>query len=81
MKTTGNGQKLGCWHGMHADLLRLLRKAGERDSDLAVIDSVYVLAFGGGQATGPSPLSQGPEQAVAAERAARQRVGPGAVRL
>lgn len=51
--------ELGCWHRLHADLLRLLRKAGKLDPDLAVIDGVYVRAFGGGQATGPSPVDRG----------------------
>lgn len=52
-------EELGCWHRLHVDLLRLLRRAGKLDPGLAVIDSVYVRAFGGGQATGPSPVDRG----------------------
>src|SRR3954447_23899800 len=45
-------EELGIWDRLHADLLRLLRRAGLLDPDLAVIDGVYVRAFGGGQGTG-----------------------------
>src|SRR5436190_5743811 len=41
---------------LHADLLRLLRQADKLDTDLVVIDGVYVRAFGGGENTGPSPV-------------------------
>ena len=51
-------EELGCWARLHADLLRLLRKAGRLDPDLVVIDSVLVRAFGGGEATGPSPVDR-----------------------
>jgi transposase len=51
-------EELGCWARLHADLLRLLRKAGKLDPDLVVIDSVLVRAFGGGEATGPSPVDR-----------------------
>lgn len=47
------------WDRLHADLLRLLRQAGKLDANLAVIDGVYVRAFGGGEATGPSPVDRG----------------------
>jgi transposase len=49
----------GVWDRLHADLLRLLRQAGKLDANLAVIDGVYVRAFGGGEATGPSPVDRG----------------------
>jgi transposase len=52
-------EELGIWDRLHADLLRLLRAAGKLDADLAIIDSVYVRAFGGGQRTGPSPVDRG----------------------
>ena len=52
-------EELGCWHRLHADLLRLLRQAGKLDPDLAIVDSVLVRAFGGGQETGPSPVDRG----------------------
>src|SRR4029453_17936137 len=46
------------WDRLHADLLRLLRQAGKLDTDLGVVDSVYVRAFGGGEQTGPSPVDR-----------------------
>jgi transposase len=52
-------EELGIWDRLHADLLRLLRRAGLLDPDLAVVDSVIVRAFGGGEATGPSPVDRG----------------------
>jgi len=51
-------EELGVWDRLHADLLRLLRHAGRLDPDLAVVDGVYVRAFGGGDATGPSPVDR-----------------------
>jgi transposase len=52
-------QQLGIWDRLHADLLGLLRKADRLDPDLVVVDSVIVRAFGGGEATGPSPVDRG----------------------
>lgn len=40
------------------DLLRLLRRAGKLDPDLVIVDAVVVRAFGGGEATGPSPVDR-----------------------
>src|SRR6201989_1712069 len=51
-------EEAGAWDRLHADLLRLLRQAGKPDTDLAIIDSVYVRALGGGEATGPSPVGR-----------------------
>lgn len=51
-------EEAGVWDHLHADLLRLLRAAGKLDTDLVVIDSVYVRAFGGGEQTGPSPVDR-----------------------
>src|SRR5437764_12807718 len=51
-------EELGVWDRLHADLLRLLRHAGRLDPDLAVVDGVMVRAFGGGEATGPSPVDR-----------------------
>jgi len=51
-------EEAGVWDRLHADLLRLLRQAGKLDTDLVVIDSVYVRAFGGGEQTGPSPVDR-----------------------
>ena len=52
-------EECGIWDRLHADLLRLLRQADKLDTDLVVIDSVYVRAFGGGERTGPSPVDRG----------------------
>lgn len=43
---------------MHLHFLTVLRKAGVLEAELAVIDSVLVRAFGGGDATGPSPIDR-----------------------
>jgi transposase len=51
-------EELGIWDRVHADLLRLLREAGKLDTDLVIIDSVIVRAFGGGEQTGPSPVDR-----------------------
>src|SRR5919206_4746458 len=51
-------EELGVWDRLHADLLRLLRRAGKLDPDTAVVDSVFVRAFGGGEQTGPSPVDR-----------------------
>jgi transposase len=52
-------EELGIWDRLHADLLRLLRRDGKLDPDLAVVDSVLVRAFGGGADTGPNPTDRG----------------------
>jgi transposase len=49
----------GIWDRLHLHLLTLLRKAGDLDLHTAVIDSVQVRAFGGGEETGPSPVDRG----------------------
>src|SRR5215207_8925970 len=49
---------LGIWDRRHADLLRLLRRADQLDPDVAIVDSVIVRAFGGGEPTGPSPVDR-----------------------
>src|ERR671917_330068 len=51
-------EEAGIWDRLHADLLRLLRKADKLDTDVVVIDSVYIRAFGGGEQTGPSPVDR-----------------------
>src|SRR4051794_22595040 len=51
-------EELGVWDRLHADLLGLLKRAGKLDAGTAVIDSVIVRAFGGGAATGPSPVDR-----------------------
>jgi transposase len=52
-------EELGIWDRLHADLLRLLRQAGKLDPDVAVVDSVLVRAFGGGEETGRNPTDRG----------------------
>ena len=51
-------EEAGIWDRLHADLLRLLRQAGKLDTDLVIVDGVYVRAFGGGEQTGPSPVDR-----------------------
>src|SRR5262245_20431742 len=51
-------EELGVWDHLHADLLRLLRQAGRLDPEVAIVDSVYTRAFGGGEKTGPSPVDR-----------------------
>jgi len=52
-------EEMGVWDRLHAHLLVLLRKAGVLDPHLAIVDSVLVRAFGGGEETGPSPVDRG----------------------
>jgi transposase len=51
-------EEAGAWGRLHADLLRLRKRAGELDTDTATIAGVTVRAFGGGEATGPSPVDR-----------------------
>ena len=51
-------EEAGIWDRLKADLLRLLKKAGKLDLDTVIIDGVTVRAFGGGEATGPSPVDR-----------------------
>lgn len=51
-------EELGVWDRLHADLLGLLKRAGQLDTDTAVVDGVLVRAFGGGAGTGPSPVDR-----------------------
>jgi transposase len=51
-------ERLGIWDRLHADLLRLLRQADRLDPDVAIVDSVFTRAFGGGEQTGPSPVDR-----------------------
>jgi transposase len=52
-------EELGIWDRLHLHLLTLLRRAGELDLHTVIVDSVQVRAFGGGEATGPSPVDRG----------------------
>lgn len=51
-------EEAGIRDRLQADLLRLLKKAGKLDLDTVIIDGVTVRAFGGGEATGPSPVDR-----------------------
>jgi transposase len=51
-------EELGIWDRLHMHLLKLLRKTGKLDPHVAIIDSVIVRAFGGGEGTGPSPVDR-----------------------
>ena len=52
-------EEAGVWDRLHADLLRLPRAAGKLDPGVVIVDGVMVRAFGGGEATGPSPVDRG----------------------
>jgi hypothetical protein len=52
-------EEAGIWDRLKADLLGLLKRAGKLDLDTVIIDGVTVRAFGGGEATGPSPVDRG----------------------
>src|SRR3954451_1348500 len=51
-------EEAGVWDRLHADLLSALKRAGKLDLDTVIIDGVTVLAFGGGEATGQSPVDR-----------------------
>lgn len=48
----------GVWDDLHMHFLTLLRKAGILEAELAIVDSVMVRVFGGGDATSPSPVDR-----------------------
>ncbi|WP_422927490.1 transposase [Singulisphaera sp. PoT] len=52
-------EEAGIWDRLHADLLRLLREAGDLELDTVIVDGVTVRVFGGGEATSPSPVDRG----------------------
>jgi transposase len=52
-------EEAGIWDRLKADLLGLLKRAGKLDLDTVILDGVTVRAFGGGEATGPSPVDRG----------------------
>jgi transposase len=51
-------EEAGIWDRLHADLLAALKRAGRLDLDTVIVDGVTVRAFGGGEATGPSPVDR-----------------------
>ena len=52
------GGGAGIWDRLQADLLAALKRAGKLDTDTVIIDGITVRAFGGGEATGPSPVDR-----------------------
>jgi transposase len=65
-------EEAGIWDRLHADLLAALKRAGKVDLDTVIIDGVTVRAFGGGEATGPSPVDRrrpGTKRTVMADEA------------
>jgi transposase len=51
-------ERAGLWSQLHQRMLIMLRQAGELHLETAIIDSTQVRAFGGGDATGPSPVDR-----------------------
>ena len=51
-------EEAGIWDRLHADLLGMLKRAGKLDLDTVIVDGVTVRAFGGGEATGSSPVDR-----------------------
>jgi transposase len=51
-------ERNGIWDKLHMRLLTMLRQENELHLETAIIDSTQVRAFGGGQATGPSPVDR-----------------------
>jgi len=51
-------ERTGIWDQLHTLLLTMLRQEHELHLETAIIDSTQVRAFGGGEATGPSPVDR-----------------------
>ena len=51
-------EEAGVWDRLHAEPLAALERAGKLDLDTVIIDGVTLRAFGGGEATGPSPVDR-----------------------
>ena len=51
-------ERAGIWDQLHKLLLTMLRQENELHLETAIIDSTQVRAFGGGDATGPSPVDR-----------------------
>lgn len=50
--------ELGVWDHLHVQMLKLLKKADALEAEIAIVDSVIVRAFGGGESTGPNPVDR-----------------------
>ena len=51
-------ERAGIWGQLHKLLLTMLRQENELHLETVIIDSTQVRAFGGGDATGPSPVDR-----------------------
>jgi len=51
-------ERVGIWGELHKLLLTMLREQNELHLETAIIDSTQVRAFGGGAASGPSPVDR-----------------------
>jgi transposase len=51
-------ERAGTWGDLHKLLLTMLREQNGLHLETAIIDSTQVRAFGGGEATGPSPVDR-----------------------
>lgn len=51
-------ERAGIWDQLHMLLLKLLHQENALHLETAIIDSTQVRAFGGGEATGPSPVDR-----------------------
>jgi transposase len=51
-------ERLGVWDRLHLDLLGALKRQGKLEPETVIVDGVTVRAFGGGEATGPSPVDR-----------------------
>jgi transposase len=51
-------ERAGLWDELHQLLLTMLRQVDALHPETAIVDSTQVRAFGGGEATGPSPVDR-----------------------
>jgi len=51
-------ERVGIWEQLHRLLLTMLNGKGQLHLETAIIDTTLVRAFGGGEATGPSPVDR-----------------------
>lgn len=51
-------ERVGIWDRLHRLLLTMLNHEGQLHLETAILDTTQVRAFGGGEATGPSPVDR-----------------------
>jgi transposase len=51
-------ERVGLWDHLHLMMLTMLRRENKLHPETAIIDTTQVRAFGGGDATGPSPVDR-----------------------